>query len=155
MVTGLNGLEQMECVQGGSSKRLTTGMIYSQTSPVIQVNFTVVTGGTSGRLLYDNAGTIGELPVGTGVSTALGQAVIGSGGIALISSRGTVVINGVTPVTVANTNVTANSLIVFTLKTVGGTVGAIPRPATITPGTGFTVIGTALDSSTYNYGIIG
>jgi len=68
---------------------------------------------------------------------------------------GTVTLNGATPVTVANAVVTANSQIIFTLKTVGGTVGAVPSIKTITPGTGFTVAGTALDTSVYNYAIIG
>ena len=69
--------------------------------------------------------------------------------------RGTVVLNGATPVTVAATMVTANSDINFTLKTVGGSVGAQPAIQTITPGTGFTVAGTAGDTSTYNLSITG
>jgi hypothetical protein len=68
---------------------------------------------------------------------------------------GTFTINGVTPVSVADTNVTAGSAIVITLKSVGGTVGAVPAIQTITPTTGFTVKGTASDSSVYNYLIIG
>lgn len=68
---------------------------------------------------------------------------------------GTFVCNGVTPVTVTDSFVTANSAIVITLKTVGGTVGAIPAIQTITAGTGFTIAGTASDTSTYNYLIIG
>jgi hypothetical protein len=72
-----------------------------------------------------------------------------------ITTKGTVTINGATPVTVANTAVSANSIISFTLKTVGGTVGAIPAIQTITVGTGFTVAGTASDTSVYNYEIRG
>lgn len=72
----------------------------------------------------------------------------------LYGASGTFTANGATPVTVANTAVTANSLIIFTLKTVGGTVGAIPRCVTITPGTGFNVNCTASDTSVYNYRII-
>lgn len=68
---------------------------------------------------------------------------------------GTFVCNGTTPVTVTDPNVTANSAIVITLKTVGGTVGAHPAIQTITAGTGFTVAGSASDTSTYNYCIIG
>ena len=67
---------------------------------------------------------------------------------------GTVVLNGATPVTVANPGVDANTNIIFTLKTVGGTVGAVPAIQTITKGTGFTVAGTASDTSTYNYAIL-
>lgn len=67
----------------------------------------------------------------------------------------TVTLNGATPVTVVDAGVTANSAIFFTLKTVGGTVGAAPAIQTITPGTGFTVAGTALDTSVYNYARFG
>lgn len=68
---------------------------------------------------------------------------------------GTFVANGASAVTVADTRVTATSMIIISLNTVGGTVGAIPAVQTITPGVGFTVAGTASDTSTYNYLIIG
>lgn len=69
---------------------------------------------------------------------------------------GTYINNGASAVTVADTSVTANSIISFTLKTVGGTVSAsAPNVKTITPGTGFTVAGLASDTSTYNYEIRG
>lgn len=69
--------------------------------------------------------------------------------------RGTFVANGATPVTVVEPNVTATTSIIITLKTVGGTVSpSVPYIATITPGTGFTVTGTASDTSTYNYKLI-
>lgn len=79
-----------------------------------------------------------------GLSTALAAPIVG-----------TFVNNGVTPVTTANAALTVNSQVLISLKTVGGTVGAIPHLATVTPGTGFTTIGTASDTSTYNYMIIG
>lgn len=66
--------------------------------------------------------------------------------------RGTFTCNGATPVTVTEPNVNANSTILITLKTVGGTVSpSVPYIATITAGTGFTVTGTASDTSVYNY----
>lgn len=68
---------------------------------------------------------------------------------------GTFTCNGTSAVTVTDSAVTANSAIVVTLKTVGGTVGAVPSVKTITPGTGFTISGTASDTSVYNYAIIG
>lgn len=71
------------------------------------------------------------------------------------TANGTVTLNGATPVTVSNPLVTADSVIVFTLKTVGGTVGAHPVVETITPGTGFTVEGSSGDDSVYNYRIFG
>lgn len=67
---------------------------------------------------------------------------------------GTVTVNGATPVTVANTSFKAGSVVLFSLKTVGGTVGAIPRLVTATPSTGFQVAATALDTSVYNYIIL-
>lgn len=68
---------------------------------------------------------------------------------------GTFTNNGVSTVTTADTNVTAGSNIIITLKTVGGTVGAIPHLLTTTPGTGFATVGTASDTSIYNYTILG
>lgn len=67
---------------------------------------------------------------------------------------GTFVCNGATPVTVNNTNVAISDAIIISLNTVGGTVGAVPAIKTITAATGFTVAGTASDTSTYNYAII-
>jgi hypothetical protein len=75
---------------------------------------------------------------------------------AIPAGGGTVTLNGATPVVVADARVTANSIIVFTLKTAAGTVSPnAPNVLTITPGTGFTVGGTALDTSVYNYAILG
>ena len=69
---------------------------------------------------------------------------------------GTFTANGATPVTVGNVNITANSQVLVTLKTVGGTVGtSAPNVRTITVGTGFTIAGIASDTSVYNYAIIG
>ena len=72
----------------------------------------------------------------------------------LYGSAGTFTANGVTAVTVSAPTVTADSQIVFTLKTVGGTVGAYPTVVTITPGTGFNVACTAADTSVYNYRVV-
>lgn len=78
------------------------------------------------------------------------------GTFALCTFGQTPATNGATPVTVAAAAVTANSIIIFTLKTVGGTVSPnMPNVLTITPGTGFTYGGTASDTSIYNYVIIG
>lgn len=67
---------------------------------------------------------------------------------------GTFVANGVTPVTITNTSIAITDCIIISLNTVGGTVGVQPHVATITAATGFTVVCTALDTSTYNYAII-
>ncbi len=63
--------------------------------------------------------------------------------------------NGASGVTVAATQVTANSAIIPFLSVVGGTVGAAPVVQTRTAGTGFTFLGTASDTSTYGFLIIG
>jgi hypothetical protein len=68
-----------------------------------------------------------------------------------VTPRGTFTATGTTAVTVADAAFTANTPVVFTLKTVGGTVGAYPSIKTVTPGTGFTVACTASDTSVYNY----
>lgn len=70
-------------------------------------------------------------------------------------AAGTFTANGATPVTVANTAFGPNSVVAISLKTVGGTVGVQPHLLTTTPGTGFTVSGTASDTSIYNYSITG
>lgn len=62
----------------------------------------------------------------------------------------TVTLNEATPVTVVAPEVSAQSTFSFGLKTVGGTVGAVPSVKTVTPGVGFTVAGSASDTSTYN-----
>lgn len=67
--------------------------------------------------------------------------------------RGQFTMNGTTPVTVANANFAAGDIVCFTLRTVAGTVGAYPSIKTVTPGTGFTVAGTAADTSVYDYAI--
>lgn len=67
---------------------------------------------------------------------------------------GTFTATGASAVTVANAQVSPNSQVNITLKTVGGTVGAFPTIKTITAGTGFTVTATAADTSVYNYSIM-
>lgn len=71
----LNGTEQMEAVQAGVSVRLDVTNIAQFTQatypptvlPVISVGTTEVADGVSGRVLYDDAGVLGELDVsGTG-----------------------------------------------------------------------------------------
>ena len=81
------------------------------------------------------------------IQTAGSQAAFPDGAIA----KGTVTLNGATPVVVVDADFTATTPVNFTLKTVGGTVGAHPSIKTVTPGTGFTVAGTASDTSVFNY----
>lgn len=67
---------------------------------------------------------------------------------------GTFTCNGSSNVTITTSAVPANFLFLCTLKTVGGTVGNLPKVTTITAGTSFTVAGTASDTSVYNWAII-
>ncbi len=125
------------------------------------VNSSTATATIVGGTGVNAAGAVGAVPpntVGTFLVTysAASTITIAAGGrSAPTSVSGTFAANGATPVAVSNVNVTANSSIVITLKTVGGTVSpSVPYIATITAGTGFTVTGTASDTSTYNYLIL-
>lgn len=71
-----------------------------------------------------------------------------------VTASGTFIANGATPVVVADTRITANSVIAFGLKTAGGTASA-PFMTAVTPGTGFSVATAASNTGTYNYTIIG
>lgn len=68
---------------------------------------------------------------------------------------GTFTVAGTGTVTVADTNITTASTLDYTLKVVGGTVGALPVIKTITAGVGFTLTATTADISVYNYTISG
>lgn len=88
---------------------------------------------------------ISGVPVGTGTLKMQNR-----------QTQGTFTANGTTQVVITEPTVTANSLIIITLKTVGGTVSpSVPYIDTITVGTGFTTKGTASDTSVYNYLVIG
>lgn len=99
--------------------------------------------------------SLSNTPIATGAALVLLPPVGGTGAPTLESfvvlGFGTFVCNGATPVTVADAGVALTSIIIASLNTAGGTVGAIPRVVTITAGTGFTINGTASDTSTYNY----
>lgn len=87
-----------------------------------------------------------------GMPTELAKYVASAtGGVAGLS--GTFTLNGTSNVTVTNANLAAGDLIVYSLRTVGGTVGTHPVTKTRTNGTGFAVAGSASDTSTYDYRI--
>lgn len=88
----------------------------------------------------------------------LGNVPQGVGGLRLDlrMTGGTFTANGTSQVVITEPTVTANSAIIITLKTVGGTVSpSVPYIDTITAGTGFTTKATAADTSVYNYWVIG
>jgi hypothetical protein len=112
----------------------------------LTVGTTAIASGTTGRILYDNAGVLGELPVGTGVATALAVNV-GSAG-AFLTSAVTSITGTANEITVTGTTTPTLSLpsaLTFTGKTVtggtftggafNGTVGAT-TPSTIAGTTG-------------------
>jgi hypothetical protein len=88
-----------------------------------------------------------------GMATELAKYVAGAtGGVAGLS--GTFTLNGATNVVVANANLAVGDVVVWSLRTVGGTVGTHPVMKTRTNGTGFAVAGTASDTSIYDYRIM-
>jgi hypothetical protein len=99
----------------------------------------------SGQKLLSNVATAFQFLVATAGPQA--TAVAAQGGIFTLTED--------TPLDVADTAVTADSLILIGLKTVGGTVGAVPAVQSLTAGTGFNVTGTSGDTSVYTYLIIG
>lgn len=101
---------------------------------------------TGNELVYLQAAQ----PNGAASSVAEPASVQSIAGLAVLK-RGTFVANGATPVTVAYAAVAKATMIVFSLNTVGGTVGAVPTIQTLTAGTGFTVAASASDTSTYNW----
>lgn len=97
----------------------------------------------------------------TSLATQNADAVAITGGaisgctIANKSTRsGTFICNGATPVTVSNTTFAITDVVCVSLNVVGGTVGAIPAVKTVTAGSGFTIAGTASDTSTYTYTLL-
>ena len=88
-----------------------------------------------------------------GMVPELAKYVAGAtGGVAGLS--GTFTLNGATNVTVTNANLAVGDVVVWSLRTVGGTVGTHPVMKTRTNGTGFAVAGTAADTSIYDYRIM-
>jgi hypothetical protein len=69
-------------------------------------------------------------------------------------SFGTCVANSATAVTVLNANVTANSLIVLTVKTATGANAGEAVVSATSAGVSFTIESGAADTSTYNYFIL-
>lgn len=106
----------------------------------------VITGTTVAATSITNSGNFTETTAGSGFiqKTAAGTARAGSFSL-----------NGATAVTVTNTTVAVTDFIGLSLNTVGGTVGVQPHVTTISAGVYFTVIGTAGDTSLYNYSMIG
>jgi len=70
---------------GGNLTTSGTVGIASVVSSGLTIGTTTITSGTSGRVLYNNAGVVGDLPLGTGVATTLATnlSITGGGTISL------------------------------------------------------------------------
>lgn len=156
-------LNQVDTVTSGTGVNLplSTGKHGTPCQWVVVINNTLLNLSVYGfqgssDTINGTAGSTAQI-VAPGVAALFNTAKGGawfSADIESSSSRGTFVATG-SAVTVANTTITANSVVTFGLKTVGGTISAAPFMLTVTPGTGFTVNAGASDTSTYNYLIIG
>lgn len=69
-------------------------------------------------------------------------------------STGTITANNTSPVSVSNTNVTANSIILLTVKTATGANAGQAYVSSTTPSSGFSITSGAADTSVYNYMIL-
>lgn len=98
--------------------------------------------------MASNAESFAELGMATELAKVVGGAIGGR-----TELRGTFTLNGVTNVVVANKNLRAGDFVDFMMVTPAGTVGAPPSIKALTYGTGFTVAGTAGDTSIYAYRI--
>lgn len=109
------------------------------------INRTQTAVGSGAQLLIDaQVGGTSQFSVSNNGRISVKQASNGSAGTFTLSSGSA---------TVNNTSVTADSVIVFTIKTSSGTPGATRVSAT-SVGTSFTITGAAGDNSTYNYIIL-
>lgn len=74
---------------------------------------------------------------------------------AAAANTGTFTATGATEVVISNTNIGANSVVTYGLKTAAGTIAGAPYMSSVTAGTSFGVKAGASDTSVYNYTIIG
>jgi hypothetical protein len=105
------------------------------------------TGPTGGSTGIDGGGITG--PTGYALASVLN---INSSGLITFNNylRGTVTANGTTPVSVSNSLVSSNSIIVLNRNSTA--VNTLPAfVSSLTPGTGFTIVNTVADTSTYNF----
>ena len=114
----------------------------------------------TGAAAFSAAVTMASTLAVTGAATLASSLTYSTAGLGPILKQGanglvgTFIANGTAPVTVSNTAVAISDAIIISLNTVGGTVGVQPHVATITAATGFTVVCTASDTSTYNYTLV-
>jgi hypothetical protein len=142
-INGTAGATGVTQAAGSSVMYFTTkvGAWFSPTGAGAAAAFGALTATTIGA-----AGNITETTVGSGFVQKSGAGTARAGSFTL---------NGATAVTVTNTTVAITDFIGFSVNTPSGTVGAVPHVSTISAGVYFTVVGTASDTSLYNYTMIG
>ena len=98
-------------------------------------------------------GNSGTARIGTSVDVSATTNKFIDDGTGKGFNRGSVALTGAVGVAVKFGDIKSTDQVLFSLQTVGGTQGPVPS-YTITPGTGFTVTGTAADTSVYNYRVL-
>jgi hypothetical protein len=127
------------------SQFLAAGLCLYATVGVLVVSATECTGA---RGIDMNAGATARIGLGCDFSGSATPFPINSAG-KNVNRKQTVIANGATPVAIPWPDAKATDVLQLELQTVGGTPG---HPTyTITPGTGFTIVSQALDTSTYEY----
>lgn len=120
-------------------------------------------GTTSAMFLSNNNASSTNLPIRINQNNTLGantRLLIDANGIVTTpagfsgKSTGTVTANNTTPVTVSNANVTANSIILLTVKTATGANAGEAYVSATSVGVSFTIDSGAADTSVYNYMIL-
>ena len=146
----LTGAEQLEAVQAGTSVRVTVGQLGGYFTNIV-VGQTPILGGTDGRVIYDDAGVIGEYTVtGTAGSVVLSNSpVLTTPNIGAASGTSFNQVTITPPATAATLTLADNS----TLTTVGAYGETLTFTGTTnvtfpTTGTLATVAGTTLDVAT-------
>lgn len=168
--------QAVESTGSGSSEHITGNLTVDGTSTLtghvtagaglgvtgaVTVSTTLgVTGlSTLASLAVTGAATVGTTLGVTGVTTTSESININVAGKGLAvktganAKSGTVTANGTTGVAVATTALTANSAVMFGLKTVGGTTAPVYMD-TVTPATGFTIKSSVGNTSVYNWVIV-
>jgi len=126
-------------------------IVFAQQAGGLSVPFVSSVNGQSGVVTVANAGLLGLANTWTAANTFSQSIVVPEGSNAWM---GTAVLNGVTPVTVSTSAVSAKSRVFLTTQAPGGTPGAA-YVGTVTPGVSFTVLSTSSsDSSTVAWHII-
>lgn len=112
------------------------------------------TGGNAGAdfriYAYNDAGAFITSPLQIVRATGIVSTPAGFDG----KSKGTVTANNATPVVVSNPNVTADSIILLTVKTATGANAGQANVVSKTASTGFSIASGAADTSVYNYMIL-